>query len=141
MNLVELSVLVPEERVTEFYVMLGSWLAGTSTPAGMTGGAQGDAAAEGGRRRGGRRRGARAAMNSRYAGIATFLQGQSGDTAEASFGNLEEAIGNTLPASAERHRAWWANTERNTQARVWMEEGWRVDQVDFDRRTVTFSRS
>jgi hypothetical protein len=136
-NLVELSVLVPEERVTEFYMVLGNWLAGNITPASSAEGATG---AEGGRRRGRRRQGGRAALNSRYAGIAGLLKGQSGSTAEVSFGDLETAIGNSLPASAERHRAWWANTERNTQARVWMEEGWRVDQVDFDQRMVTFSR-
>lgn len=138
MNLVELSVLVPEERVADFYTMLGNWLAGNITTSGVVEGAAG--AGEGGRRRRRTRQGGRAALNSRYAGIADFLRAQSGATTEASFADLEKAIGNTLPASAERHRAWWANTERNTQARVWMEEGWRVDQVDFDKRKVTFSR-
>jgi hypothetical protein len=134
-NLIELSVLVPEERVTEFYVMLGNWLGGKAD--GDDEGAQ----SANGRRRGRRGRpSTRAALNSRYAGIAEFLKGQGGGTAEASFDDLEEAIGNNLPASAERHRAWWANTERNTQARVWMEEGWRVDRVDFDQRLVHFSR-
>lgn len=136
MNLIELSVLVPEERVSDFYVMLGKWLGGND--------ADSD---EGGEARNGRRRGrrpranTRAALTSRYAGIGEYLKSQSGPTAEVSFEELEEAIGNTLPASAERHRAWWANTERNTQARVWMEEGWRVDSVDFPSRQVTFSRT
>lgn len=139
MNLVELSVLVPEERVTEFYVMLGNWLGGTAQRASGEGaGTEGD---QDGRRRGRRTRSsARAAVTSRYAGIGEYLKSQSGPTASASFADLEQAIGNTLPASAERHRAWWANTERNTQARVWMEEGWRVDSVDFDQRKVSFSR-
>ncbi|HEX7005145.1 MAG TPA: hypothetical protein VF168_13250 [Trueperaceae bacterium] len=132
MNLVELSVLVPEERVAEFYTMLGNWLAGNVVT-------NGDGT-DGRRRRRRTRQGGRTALNSRYAGIAQYLKDQSGQTAEASFSQLEEAIGNSLPASAERHRAWWANTERNTQARVWMEEGWRVDQVDFDERKVTFSK-
>ena len=132
MNLVELSVLVPEERVAEFYTMLGNWLAGNIA-------SNGDGT-DGGRRRSRRARPGRAVLNSRYAGIAGYLKEQNGPTAEASFADLETAIGNDLPASAERHRAWWANTERNTQARVWMEEGWRVDQVDFDQRKVMFSR-
>lgn len=135
MNLIELSVLMPEERVTEFYVMLGNWLGGTA------GSAQGNADAEPGRGRRRRSRApTRAATNSRYAGIGEYLKGQSGPAAEVSFQDLEQAIGNGLPASAEKHRAWWANTERNTQARVWMEEGWRVDSVDFDQRMVSFSR-
>jgi hypothetical protein len=135
-NLIELSVLVPEERVTEFYVMLGNWLGGTGDEAENGNGRTG----EGGRRRTRRRRQTRAALSSRYAGISEYLKNQSGPTADATFGELESAIGSNLPASAERHRAWWANTERNTQARVWMEEGWRVDRVDFDSRTVHFSR-
>jgi hypothetical protein len=132
-NLIELSVLVPEERVTEFYVMLGNWLSGAGDQA-----ENGRTAGAGRRRR--RSRQTRAALNSRYAGISEYLKAQTGPTAEATFGDLEAAIGSNLPASAERHRAWWANTERNTQARVWMEEGWRVDRVDFDNRTVHFSR-
>lgn len=137
MNLIELSVLVPEERVTEFYVMLGNWLSGKSDHA-ENGDGPGEA---GGRKRRRARQTPRAALNSRYAGISEYLKGQSGQTTEATFGDIEKAIGSNLPASAERHRAWWANTERNTQARVWMEEGWRVDRVDFEKRKVLFSRN
>lgn len=133
MNHIELSILVPEERVSEFYVMLGDWLSGKITSADQSD--RGD-----GRRRSRRRSSTRAASTSRYAGIGEFLKGRSGQTTEVSFQDLEKAIGNDLPSSAERHRAWWANTERNTQARVWMEEGWRVDSVDFENRTVHFSR-
>jgi hypothetical protein len=117
--------------------MLGNWLAG-NTRADQADGRE--AGAEGGRRRRRARSPQRAALSSRYAGIGEYLKAQGGPTAEASFEQLEAAIGNSLPASAERHRAWWANTERNTQARVWMEEGWRVDRVDFDQRKVSFSR-
>jgi hypothetical protein len=138
-NLIELSVLVPEERVTEFYVMLGNWLGG-NTALGDQGDGRDVGSEQGGRRRRRTRPQQRAALSSRYAGIGEYLNGQAGQTAEASFSELESAIGDTLPASAERHRAWWANTERNTQARVWMEEGWRVDRVDFDQRKVSFSR-
>ncbi|MEX2541896.1 MAG: hypothetical protein WD314_08805 [Trueperaceae bacterium] len=118
-------------------MMLGNWLGGKPDQA-ENGEGSGEA---GGRRRRRARQSPRAALNSRYAGISEYLKEQSGQTAEASFGDIEKAIGSNLPASAERHRAWWANTERNTQARVWMEEGWRVDRVDFDNRTVSFSRN
>ncbi len=133
MNQIEVSVVIPEERLTEFYVILGDWLSGKITPAEQAQPADG-------RRRGRRRYGARSPSASRYAGISQLLKELEGPVAEVSFEDLEKAIGNDLPASAEKHRAWWANTERNTQARVWMEEGWRVDSVDFDTRMVNFSR-
>ena len=133
MNHIELTVVIPEEKLTEFYVVVGDWLSGKIGPADQAGPSDG--------RRTRRRSGARAASSSRYAGIGEYLKDREDDSAEVSFEELEQAIGSSLPASAERHRAWWANTERNTQARVWMEQGWRVDSVDFDNRSVIFSRA
>lgn len=140
MDLVELSVLVPEDRIIEFYIVLGKWLGGRDE-SGEANARQNSLEREGRLATRPSRRQSRGAATSRYAGMGEYLKSQSGPIVEVSFEDLEESIGGGLPASAERHRAWWANTERNTQARVWMDEGWRVDSVDFDNRQVTFSRS
>lgn len=136
MKYVELSVLVPEERIGDFYAFLGSLAAGSPSATAVTRASDGPAAESSAARRP-RSRGA-----SRYAGIAGFLENQNGDPEViASFEELEEVIGSNLPASALRHRAWWANSERNTHARMWLEQGWRVASVDLSERKVQFARN
>jgi len=57
---------------------------------------------------------------------------------ELTFNDIEGIIGADLPASAHRHRAWWANDKTHVHARAWMEAGWEVESVDFERKTVVF---
>jgi len=49
--------------------------------------------------------------DSRYAPLAIWLQSQpsSRDRVQFTFQDVEEIIDGELPASARRHRAWWAN--------------------------------
>lgn len=44
-----------------------------------------------------------------------------------------------LPASADRHREWWANHAGNSQAKGWMDAGYEAEP-DAARRLVTFRR-
>jgi hypothetical protein len=121
----EVIVKIPEGRVTEFYVMLGRWLGEEEK-----------------RRR--ENRGRRSGP-SRYDGIAELLRRFSEETNASTltfaFGEIEDAIGDELPASARKHRAWWANTDRNTQVRVWMRAGWMVETVYVAEGVVEFVRS
>ena len=43
-----------------------------------------------------------------------------------------------LPASASRHRPWWANDPSHSQARAWLSLGRTVDHVHMDSRRVLF---
>lgn len=128
----DVTIKIPQDRVTDFYIMFADWLSGKRQEA---------------PRRRGPRRAARLG-NSRYAGITTMLGELAEDTGRrqgqympVAFEEIEKAIDGELPSSADRHRAWWANTDRNTQARTWMEVGWFVDQVDFANRSVLFRRA
>lgn len=58
---------------------------------------------------------------------------------ELNFSNIEFLIKSTLPVSA-RTRVWWSNSEEHSQAKAWIESGWRVEEVDFTNRVVTFQR-
>lgn len=77
-----------------------------------------------------------------YAPLAEHLADLSAVTAQLSFAQIEHILGRSLPASARRHRAWWANDARGThgQARAWMGAGWLVDTVDLNAATVRFRR-
>jgi hypothetical protein len=59
-----------------------------------------------------------------------------------SFEQIEARLGDKLPASARRHRAWWGNeaNPRHVQAQAWINAGWTVEEVDQARGQVTFRR-
>ncbi len=126
---VDVTVSVPEERLAEFYSLVGSWLSGED---------RGLVAP--------RARGSRAesvSRRSRYAPLYTYLMEQVDAEAEQvdlEFEEIERIIAAELPRSAYQHRAWWANTPSHAQANAWVSAGWRVDRVDFDNDTVALTR-
>ncbi len=136
MNLTEVIVLIPEERVGEFYRMVGSWL--TSEPKDEV------ATRRGRRRRKGSEEGAPAlSATSRYAPLNKHLANvpKSTKSYEMSFDEINSVIGAELPKSAYDHRAWWANTESHSQSLAWIAAGWRVDSVDLEKQLINLVRS
>jgi CBS domain-containing protein len=80
---------------------------------------------------------------SRYAALAIWLQGQPAgkDEVDATFGQIEEILGSSLPPSAYKQRAWWANdTVGHVQSKQWLDAGWRVASVSMDKQLVHFAR-
>lgn len=137
MALTEVVVLVPEERVGDFYRVVGAWMGGANL--------QEEAPAKRGRKR----RGADAASgltlsaSSRYAPLHKHLAKIAKDTKEyeLSFAEITTIMGADLPRSAYDHRAWWANTESHSQALAWISAGWKVDGVDLDQQLIHLVRS
>lgn len=128
MKHVEARVMVPEDRIAEFYTLMGRWLSGEATLPSV--------------RRGTRRsRRASGPSASSYAPIGTHLSSTEEREATLAFGEIESIIGRELPASAHRHRAWWANTDTHSQALTWLSAGWKVEAADLDAKTVTFVRA
>ena len=54
---------------------------------------------------------------------------------------MEAILGRALPRSARQHRRWWSNTRTHTQAKAWLDAGWRTRGVDTSRETLSFVRS
>jgi hypothetical protein len=84
----------------------------------------------------------------KYGPLQDWLEGEGekskiGETITLSFDDIEEGIiFDGLPASARRHRSWWANDSTSSrQALAWMRAGWAVYDVDFNSETVTFERT
>jgi hypothetical protein len=75
-----------------------------------------------------------------YAPLGRWLDGIGERTFTARFAELEAALGRSLPASARRHRPWWANSG-SVQARGWLGAGWRVAAVDLATQRVTFQQA
>jgi len=75
--------------------------------------------------------------------LAEWLQSQpsSEDRLRISFEQIEEIIGDELPASAHNHRAWWANDAvGHVQSKQWLDAGWRVGYRNMSSKEVTFVR-
>lgn len=81
--------------------------------------------------------------DSRYAPLALWLQRLplGHDKVTFTFKELEEVIGDTLPESARRHRAWWANEENgHSQSQQWLSVGWQVSSISIPDEQVEFAR-
>ena len=78
--------------------------------------------------------------SSRYAPLGRHLDGHEAAVLTVSFDDIETLLAVRLPASARRHRAWWANNAAHSQARSWLEAGYRVDAVDQRSGWVRFRR-
>lgn len=77
-----------------------------------------------------------------YQPLSAHLQEARGPRVVLTFSGMERILGRALPASARKHRAWWANEQSgsHSHARAWMDVGWRVEAVDFDAGRVEFGR-
>ncbi|RZU32471.1 DUF7662 domain-containing protein [Blastococcus saxobsidens] len=79
---------------------------------------------------------------SKYDPLEQWLRDpRRGDEATLGFADVEELLGASLPASAGRHRAWWANDPTHVHARAWLHAGWVVDAVDQRSLRVRFRRA
>lgn len=87
-------------------------------------------------------RSAPSAPRGSYSPLAEHLRDHEDLDVLLSFAQIERILSRSLPASARRHRAWWANESKGTHshAAAWMTVGWLVDAVDFNAGTVRFRR-
>jgi len=76
----------------------------------------------------------------KYDPLFEYLCRSGHGSVELGFDDIGRLVGG-LPASPERHGAWWSNDAggRHVQANAWLNAGRLVVAVDRDRRRVTFS--
>jgi CBS domain-containing protein len=78
---------------------------------------------------------------SRYAPLAEWLHMIELDKVTLNFAHVEGIIQDSLPASARKHRNWWANDSvGHVQSKQWLKVGWRVSDVSLAEEIVVFSR-
>ncbi len=71
--------------------------------------------------------------------LGTFLQKQSVGSITLSFRQIGEIVG-SLPMSALKYPAWWANQVGNhhPQTKAWRDFGFRTEGLDLGAQKVTF---
>ncbi|MCC5628457.1 helix-turn-helix domain-containing protein [Nostoc sphaeroides] len=76
---------------------------------------------------------------SKYQPLLEFLRGNDQNEITLSFAEIETLINDILPESARNKRAWWSNRSKGAlQASAWIEAGYRVEEVDFDKQQIKF---
>jgi hypothetical protein len=56
------------------------------------------------------------------------------------FAEVERVIGHKLPRSS-RYPAWWSNNpSNNVMTKIWLEAGFKSEQVDIEGRKLVFRR-
>jgi len=77
---------------------------------------------------------------SKYEPLGTFLEARASDVVPMTFAQIEKLIGAKLPPSA-KYRAWWSNNPTNSvMTKVWLEAGFRSEEVDLPGRKLVFRR-
>lgn len=78
---------------------------------------------------------------SQYEKLKNFLSKQTNLTQRMTFGEVEKTLGFSLPPSAYKYRAWWANNPiPSRHSYVWISIGWKVEELDLAGQKVTFQR-
>lgn len=75
-----------------------------------------------------------------YRPLSDFLSSRPSKEVSLGFEDLERILGQSLPASARKHQAFWANTTTHSYASSWMSVGWRTAKLNLAEESVTFRR-
>ena len=76
---------------------------------------------------------------SKYQPLQDYLRGSKQEEVILTLPEIEEIMNDTLPKSAWTKKAWWSNRTKGAwQSLAWMEVGYRVENIDLERETITF---
>ena len=81
-------------------------------------------------------------LGTKYSPLTRFLakRAQYTDVAALSFQRIEGIIGDSLPPQAYKSAEWWKDGASSAHAQAWESVGWKVEDVDIEKRTVTLRR-
>jgi hypothetical protein len=77
---------------------------------------------------------------SKYDRLGAFLRENGKAHISMTFAEIERVVGAKLPKSQD-YPAWWSNsTSNNVMTRIWLDAGYRTEQVDVAARKLVFRR-
>ncbi len=78
---------------------------------------------------------------SKYEPLENYLDKKGFSEIPMTFSAIESVIGNNLPPSARKHRAWWSNNPSNSVITfAWLNAGYKTARVDLEREKLVFVR-
>lgn len=76
----------------------------------------------------------------KYSDLGKYLKSQKNSLIPMTFQEIEAVTGQALPAS-KQYPAWWSNnTSNNVMTKVWLDAGFRTEQVDIGGERLVFRR-
>ncbi len=76
----------------------------------------------------------------KYDRLGAFLREQGRESVPMTFAEIEQVVGVKLPKS-RKYQAWWSNsTSNNVMTQVWLDAGYRTEQVDIANGRLVFRR-
>ena len=76
----------------------------------------------------------------KYDRLGAFLRKQARESVPMTFAEIEQVVGVKLPKS-QMYQAWWSNsTSNNVMTQVWLDAGYRTEQVDVVHGRLVFRR-
>jgi hypothetical protein len=81
---------------------------------------------------------------SKYQALVQYIKASSDQTIRLDFAQIEQIIGETLPPSARKYPAWWANSrtdDSHSWAHLWIDAGFQATRVDLANQSVRFDRT
>jgi DNA-binding transcriptional regulator YiaG len=76
---------------------------------------------------------------SKYRPLYEHLRQIDKDELTLTLAAIKRLVGGSLPDSA-LERGWWSNRQNALQASAWMEAGYRVAELDLNKKRVTFRK-
>ena len=77
----------------------------------------------------------------KYSRLGEFLRAQRTKEVPMTFAEIERVIGGKLPPNSPQYPAWWSNNpSNNVMTKVWLDAGFRTEQVDVKSRKIVFRR-
>ena len=77
----------------------------------------------------------------KYIGLTNYLKAKAQCSIVMSFSEIETQIGDKLPESAYKHRAFWSNTRTHSVAYGWMDAGYETVGVNINNQLITFQKA
>lgn len=76
----------------------------------------------------------------KYDRLGAYLRQQNKALIPLTFSEIERIVGSNLPKSQD-YQAWWSNsTTNNVMTQIWLDAGYRTEQVDTVGRRLVFRR-
>ncbi len=77
----------------------------------------------------------------KYQPLENLLSRKSLGRIPMTFADIEAVIGDRLPPSARKHRAWWSNNPSNSVITyAWLAAGYKTSQVNLEAEKLVFVR-
>jgi hypothetical protein len=76
-------------------------------------------------------------MSRKYRKLTEHLAARDENEWTASFQDIEQVLGFSLPESARSYQAWWSNQMRS-QSLGWQLAGWKATALDLPNESVKF---